>query len=65
MIERKTKYEKIMLTVGENVKKSLMQHQNCCSVTTWDFVVPNSKKTEETSFLPSYLCVFSKGVSNA
>ena len=30
MIERETKYEKVMLIVGENEKKSLMQYLNRC-----------------------------------
>ena len=39
LIERKTKYENVMLTVGENEKKrkkerkeTLMQHKNRCPV---------------------------------
>ena len=31
-IERKTKYEKVMPTLGENEQKSLMQLQNRCLV---------------------------------
>ena len=32
MIKRKTKYEKVMVTVGVNEKKSLRQHPNHCPV---------------------------------
>ena len=30
MVERKTKYEKVMITMSENENKSLMQYENRC-----------------------------------